>query len=437
MRLIQWHLSYYWPLEFNAHSLSPMNKLLESWINHFPPLVPYQTVIVATIKTSLVLLLAIISYQITKRVIVGLIKKLILKSRSNLDDILLKRKVFERLSLLVPIIVVFKLIPISLASYPTLVAILTSGILIYAVFVATLAIDSTISALLEIYHTFPISKRMPVQSFAQVARLLLYFVAIILVVSLIVGESPLKLFAGLGAMTAVLMLVFKDSILGFVAGLQLSYNRMVNLGDWVDIPQHKASGDILEIGLTTVKVQNFDNTITTVPTQALINESFKNWRGMQESEGRRIKRSIYIDVNSIGFCNQERLERYSKINFIKGYIDSKQKELDAYNEKQNVNESLVNGRRITNIGTFRAYVLAYLKNHPKINQQLTLLVRQLATSDSGVPIEIYAFSSDKNWVNYESIQADIFDHLFAVAKEFDLKLFQKPTGGDFATLNRE
>jgi len=411
-----------------------MKNMLIDWIQTFPYLVPYQALILAIVNTSLIIVLAVIAYLITKRLVVSLIKKLIRKSQSKVDDILLKRKVFDRLSMLVPIFVIYKLIPSAVLEYPSLASVVLAAVSIYAVLIVTLAIDSILSALLDIYHTFEISKRIPIQSFAQVARLVLYFVCVIVIVSIIVGESPLKLFAGLGAMTAVLMLVFKDSILGFVAGLQLSYNRMVNLGDWVDIPQHKASGDILEIGLTTVKVQNFDNTITTVPTQALINESFKNWRGMQESDGRRIKRSIYIDVNSVSFCNEERMLRYSKIDFIKEYIDEKQKELDAYNEKLNVNESLVNGRRITNIGTFRAYIVAYLKNHPQINQNLTLLVRQLATSDSGVPIEIYAFSADKNWSNYETIQADIFDHLFAVAKEFDLKLFQKPSGGDFAKL---
>ena len=411
-----------------------MKSMLIEWIQTFPYLVPYQALILASVNTTLIIVLAVIAYLITKRLVVSLIKALIIKSQSKVDDILLKRKVFDRLSMLVPIFVVYKLIPSALSAYPSIATVVLAIISIYAVIIITLAVDSILNALLDIYHTFEISKRVPIQSFAQVARLLLYFVCIIFIVSIIVGESPLKLFAGLGAMTAVLMLVFKDSILGFVAGLQLSYNRMVNLGDWVDIPQHNASGDILEIGLTTVKVRNFDNTITTVPTQALINESFKNWRGMQESDGRRIKRSIYIDVNSVSFCNEERMTRYSKINFIKEYIDEKQKELDVYNEKLNVKESLVNGRRITNIGTFRAYIVAYLKNHPKINQRLTLLVRQLATSDSGVPIEIYAFSADKNWTNYETIQADIFDHLFAVAKEFDLKLFQKPSGGDFVKL---
>ena len=221
------------------------------------------------------------------------------------------------------------------------------------------------------------------------AKLITYFVAVITIISLVIGESPIKLFAGLGAMTAVLMLIFKDPILGFVAGIQLSYNKMVGIGDWVEIPQHNADGDILEIGLTTVKVQNFDKTITTVPTQSLINESFKNWRGMQESTGRRIKRSIFIDINSIGFCDEERLERYSKIDYISEYIDSKQSEINDYNTKfANAKKSLVNGRRITNVGTFRAYVLAYLQNHPYINKDLTLLVRQLAPTEMGLPLEL-------------------------------------------------
>ena len=206
---------------------------------------------------------------------------------------------------------------------------------------------------------------------------------------------------------------------------------MVSIGDWVDIPQHNASGDILEIGLTTVKVKNFDNTITTVPTQSLINDSFKNWRGMQESNGRRIKRAIHIDINSIKFCDQDDINRYSKIDHIKEYLAEKQSELDSYNKDSgNHHESLANGRRLTNIGTFRAYILAYLKHHPLINQNLTILARQLSPSDGGLPIEIYAFSSDKNWANYEDLQADIFDHLFAVVTEFDLRVFQKPSGVD-------
>ena len=300
-----------------------------------------------------------------------------------------------------------------------------------------MVVDSVIDSLMDMYRSFSISRQIPIQSFIQVAKLVTYFIAIITIVSLMIGESPLKLFAGLGALTAVLMLIFKDPILGLVAGIQLSFNNMVGIGDWVEIPQHNADGDIMEIGLTTVKVRNFDNTITTVPTQSLINESFKNWRGMQDSGGRRIKRSIFLDVNSISFCNQEQLARYSKVDYIKEYLESKRIELEQYNaDHANAQESLVNGRRITNIGTFRAYIVAYLENHPQINKKLTVLVRQLAPSEAGLPIEIYAFSSEKICIKYEAIQADIFDHLFAVANEFDLRVFQKPSGSDFAQITK-
>jgi miniconductance mechanosensitive channel len=292
-----------------------------------------------------------------------------------------------------------------------------------------MVVTATLDALSEIYHSFPIWQQVPIQSFIEVAKLVVYFFTFILIASLLLGESPFKLIAGMGAMTAVLMLVFKDSILGFVAGLQLSLNKVVSLGDWVEIPQHNADGDILEIGLTTVKVRNFDNTVTTVPTQSLINESFKNWRGMQESSGRRIKRSIHIDVNFVQFCDAESLARYSKVDYIKEYISAKKQEVDKYNQ-QNVSDvqSMVN--------TFRAYIIAYLEHHPNINQQLTLLVRQLAPTDVGIPIEIYTFSSEKDWSKYEAIQADIFDHLFAVAREFDLRIYQRPSGTDIQDIGK-
>jgi len=412
-----------------------MNELITQWVNKIPNIAGYEGLISTVVSGVLVLLLAAVAFAIAKRIFVRLLHTLFTKTTSDLDDILVRRKVFNRLAYLAPSWVVYNLMPQVLQAYPVVASFVSTAIAIYVVIVVAMVVDSVIDSLMEIYRSFSISRQIPIQSFGQVAKLITYFIAIITVVSLVIGESPLKLFAGLGAMTAVLMLIFKDPILGFVAGIQLSYNKMVGLGDWVEIPQHNADGDILEIGLTTVKVRNFDNTITTVPTQSLINESFKNWRGMQESGGRRIKRSIFIDVNSIGFCDEERIARYSKVDYIKEYVESKRVELDRYNsEHANALESLVNGRRITNVGTFRAYILAYLQNHPQINQNLTVLVRQLAPSDAGLPIEIYAFSSEKNWIKYEAIQADIFDHLFAVAKEFDLRVFQKPTGADFSQL---
>ena len=409
-----------------------MKEYIDQWVARIPGINGYENLLSSAITGLLIVILAGVVYVVAKRIIVHLIHKFVTRTESQLDDVLIKHRVFDRLAVLAPGWVVYKLLPLVLSEYPAIAGIVTTIIAIYLVLVVTLIADAIIDSVLEIYHSFPISRQVPIQNFGQVAKLLIYFIALIIITSLIIGESPLKLFAGLGAMTAVLMLIFKDPILGFVAGLQLSYNKMVGLGDWVEIPQHKADGDILEIGLTTVKVRNFDNTITTVPTQSLINESFKNWRGMQESSGRRIKRAIYIDVNSISFCDEERLQRYSKIDYIKSYIDGKIAELEEYNSSNVGNpESVVNGRRITNIGTFRAYVLAYLRNHPQINQQSTVLVRQLAPTEAGLPLEIYAFSAEKNWVKYEAVQSDIFDHLLAVAREFDLRVFQKPSGSDF------
>ncbi len=411
-----------------------MKQFIQQWVGKIPNISGFEQPVSAAVMSALVLLLALVAFFAAKRIFVHLIHKLFTKTESDLDDIFVRRKVFSRFAYLAPSWVIYKLMPMALEGYPVLAKFTAIGVSIYCVIVLVLVVDSVIDSLVDLYRSFSISRQIPIQSFAQVTKLVVYFIALVTIVSFVIGESPLKLFAGLGAMTAVLMLVFKDPILGFVAGIQLSYNNMVGIGDWVEIPQHNADGDIMEIGLTTVKVRNFDNTITTVPTQSLINESFKNWRGMQESQGRRIKRSIFIDVNSISFCDEARITKYSKINYIKDYVAQKQQELDEHNAKHhsNTKESLVNGRRITNVGTFRAYILAYLRNHPQINPDLTLLVRQLAPTAAGLPLEVYAFSAEKNWAKYEAIQADIFDHLFAVANEFDLKVFQNPSSVDFA-----
>jgi miniconductance mechanosensitive channel len=404
-------------------------------VSKIPGIEGYEVVTTSIIEVAAIGLIAIVSFFMVKYGLIRVIDSLISKSKSELDDILIKHSVFSRVAHLVPAYLIYTLAPKALSSYPWLGNLILNTASIVMVIIVVLIFDAFINSLLEIYHSFTISRQVPIKSFAQVAKLITYFIALIVIASLIIGESPLNLFAGLGAMTAVLMLVFKDPILGFVAGLQLSSNRMVAIGDWVDIPQHDASGDVMEIALTTVKVRNFDNTITTVPTQSLINDSFKNWRGMQESPGRRIKRSIFVDVNSIQFCDDEALARYSKIDCIKEYLQTKKNQVLAHNQKTSSHtDSRVNGRRLTNIGTFRAYVVAYLKHHPSINQDLTIMARQLAPTESGLPIEIYAFSSDKNWVNYEGIQADIFDHLFAVISDFDLRVFQKPSGVDLKNL---
>ncbi|MHC5146084.1 MAG: mechanosensitive ion channel family protein, partial [Planctomycetota bacterium] len=279
------------------------------------------------------------------------------------------------------------------------------------------------------------ARRVPIRGFMQVVKIIAFIAGGIIILGMIVKRDPTNILAGFGAMTAVLMLIFKDAILGFVAGIQISANNMVHLGDWIEMPKYGADGDVTDISLTTVKVQNWDKTISTIPAYALISDSFKNWRGMSESAGRRIKRSINIDMNTVKFCNPMMLDKFRRIEHIAEYIDAKQAEIDDYNTEANIdNTELVNGRRMTNVGTFRAYVIAYLKNHPKINRNMTFLVRQLKPTECGLPIEIYVFSSDKVWANYEAIQADIFDHILAVIPEFGLRVFQNPTGSDFSRL---
>jgi miniconductance mechanosensitive channel len=236
-------------------------------------------------------------------------------------------------------------------------------------------------------------------------------------------------------MAAVLILVFKDTILGFVASIQLSANNMVNVGDWISMPKYNADGDVIDIGLNTVKVQNWDKTIATIPTYALVSESFNNWKGMEESGGRRIKRSINIDMKSVGFLDQDQIEKFRKYYLLADYITAKEKEIAEYNSSLEVDDSVVtNGRRMTNLGTFRAYLENYLHNHPKVNQDMTLLVRHLQPTDKGMPLEIYLFSKDQVWANYEAIQADIFDHILAIMPQFGLRVFQSPTGDDFQKL---
>ena len=300
------------------------------------------------------------------------------------------------------------------------------------IIVALLVIDAVISGANDIYRNYDTSKHIPLKGFFQVIKVIIYCVGGIVVLAIVLNKTPLYLLSGLGALTAVLLIVFKDPILGFVGGIQLSANKMVAIGDWIEMPSHGADGNVVDVALTTVKVRNFDKTITTIPTYDLISRSFKNWRGMKESGGRRIKRSIRVDLNTIKFCDEKMLARYSKIQFIREYIERKKEEVAEHNKTHEVDDgNLVNGRRLTNIGTFRAYVIAYLRNHPKIDPQKTFLVRQLAPDENGLPIQIYVFANDTVWANYERIQADIFDHILAVVPEFDLRIFQEPTGVDF------
>ena len=387
---------------------------------------PVATALAHAIGLLALLLVAWIVYLISKREILHLAETLFQKTETHWDDQLIKHRVLFWLSHLAPGIVIYTLAPLALEGADRIISILQGGARIYMVVVSLFAVDAFFNACLAIYKTFAISRQVPLKSFVQVAKIILYLIAIIIIFASLLGRSPFYLLSGMGVLASVLMLVFKDPILGFVGGIQLSTNRMLARGDWIEMPSHNADGDVIEIALTTVKVQNWDKTITTIPTYDLLTNSFKNWRGMSESGGRRIKRPLYVDMNTIQLCTPEMIERFSRIQYISEYIRNKQAELDSWNRERHVDDSVpVNGRRLTNVGTFRAYIRAYLRNHPKIHQEMTMLVRHLDPTAQGLPIEIYCFSNDQAWSNYEDIQADIFDHLLAVAPQFDLRVFQE------------
>ena len=379
------------------------------------------------VGTAVVAALAVVADFVAKKVVLRAVVTLAGRTQTGWDDVVIERRVFHRFAHIAPALVIYLFAPSVLTEAPWATPLIRAGCLLYMIVVVVLVLDGLLNATVDIVRTSRFARGLPLTSFAQVAKLVLYGVATIVALSVVIGESPALLFSGLGAMTAVLMLIFKDPILGFMAGIQLSANEMVTRGDWIEMSKYGADGDVLEVALTTVKVQNFDKTITTIPTYALITESFKNWRGMSESGGRRIKRAINIDMSSIRFCDDVMLERLSRIHYMAGYLEEKRQEIDGWNDRhEGEPATALHPRRLTNIGTFRAYVMAYLRHHPKIHQQMTFLIRQLAPTETGLPIEVYVFSTDQNWVNYEGIQSDIFDHLLAVLEQFDLRVYQIP-----------
>ena len=415
-----------------------MLDLLQNWLLKHELSAELAFYVARVIAALVVLVLSAIANFIAKHYIVTAINYVIAKSKASWDDAVVRQKALNRLAHLAPAVVIFVLTPIALDGLDATIDVIRSALQIYMIVILMLVLDSLLNTVEEIYKSYRASKQIPIKGFIQVLKIALYFVTAIFVISILLNKTPLYLLSGVGALTAVMMLIFKDAILGFVAGIQLAANKMVSVGDWIEMPNYGADGDVLEVALTTVKVQNWDKTITTIPTYALISESFKNWQGMTTSGGRRIKRAVNIDMSSIRFCDVEMLERYGKIQYVSEYIQTKIEELEKFNQSQNVdNSSLANGRRMTNIGTFRAYVVAYLRHHPMINQDMTFLVRQLQPTQYGLPIEVYVFSKDKVWANYEGIQSDIFDHILAVLPEFDLRVYQNPTGADFRMLNPE
>jgi miniconductance mechanosensitive channel len=377
------------------------------------------------------LVLAWLGNFVAKRVILRVVSAVVERSRFEWDDALLKAGVFTRLSHLAPAMVLNAFGPDVLGETPEVLAGVKAAVSIYLILIWLGVLFALLNGVLAIAEEKGHAARMPVKGIAQAAKLVAALLGLILVLSTVLDKSPVYLLSCLGALTAVLLLVFRDAILGFVAGIMISANQMVRIGDWIEMPKTGADGNVIDISLTTVKVQNFDKTITAIPAYSLISDSFKNWRGMKEAGGRRIKRAINIDLRSVGFADEAMLARWHRIDLLKDYLDEKQQEVDEENQESGTDLSILgNGRRLTNIGTFRAYCVAYLRAHPRIRQDLTFLVRQLSPTEHGLPLEIYVFANDTIWANYEGIQADIFDHLLSVVGEFDLRVFQQPSGAD-------
>ena len=407
--------------------LSPLRELLvESGLEAV-----YVDWLMLGVELLLVAILAAAADFVVKRIVVSRVTALARRSESHWDDRVLEHGVIQRLAHVAPAIVIYLSTDLVLADYAAAASLARRAALVYMIAVTTAAAFSGLNAAVDIARESPTSRSLPLRGIAQVVKMALFAVAAVSTVSIILNESPLLLLSGLGAMSAVAMFVFKDAILGFIAGVQLATNRMVARGDWIEMPSHGVDGDVIEVGLTTVKVQNFDKTIVTIPTYALVSESFKNWRGMSESGGRRIKRAINIDIGSVRFCDDEMLDRFARIRHIADYVASMREEAAQANREQGVDAAdIANGIRLTNAGVYRAYVVAWLRQHPMVHQDMTFLVRHLDPTEHGLPIEIYVFCREQGWAAYEAIQADIIDHLFAMAPQFDLRVFQSPSGPD-------
>lgn len=387
----------------------------------------------------IIILITILIDYICRYIFLGMFKRLAKRTRNQWDDLIVERKIINKLMHMIPAILVYVMLPIAFPpeETPKILVILQVICKIYIIAVTLRFINASLSVVHEIYNRREAFKNKPIKGFIQLMQVGVFFIGFILIISILIGKSPTTLFAGLGASAAILMLVFKDTILGFVAGIQLSANDMLRPGDWITMEKYGANGTVIEVTLNAVKVKNFDNTITTIPPYALVSDAFQNWRGMSESPGRRIKRSINIDMNSVRFCTPEMLNKFRKISLLTEYIEKTENELKAYNKQHNIDASIrVNGRRQTNIGVFRAYLVNYLQSLPDVSKELTCMVRQLQSTETGIPIELYFFSTIKDWVPYEDIQSDVFDHVLAVIPEFGLSVFQNVSGSDLRSLKK-
>jgi len=392
------------------------------------------------IAIALLVILSIgwIANLVVKKFIVEILRSVAKRTKTKLGEYLLQESFFLRLSHLAPAFVISTLSEFVFHNYPVFNGFIAVLVNLYLVVIILWVIDAIIDTLYKLYEESRLSTKLPLKGICQAVKIVVNVTGIIFILSILLDKSPLYFFSGLGALTAVLLLVFKDVILGLVAGIQLTANNMVRKGDWVEMPKYGADGDVIDVALTTIKIQNWDKTITTIPAHALVSDAFKNWRGMSESGGRRIKRSIHLDLSSVCFLKESEVLELEKIELLKDYLSGKRSDIGEEGldlEEHGLAAPLLNGRNLTNSGTFRAYCIEYLRAHPSIHQKgMTFLIRQLAPTEKGLPIEIYVFVNDVRWIEYEAVQSDIFDHLLAALPVFKLRAFQLPSDASFAPL---
>ena len=373
----------------------------------------------------LIVIVGILLMYLARFIIKKTVYKFILKSETKYDDQVINNKVLMRLCLLIPSVVAMRFLGSCLFDFPNVRHFFLGICIVYDIIVITMVLFSVVNTSNDIYNMNQTSKMKPLTGVVQSIKIILIIFCVLLIISFLMGKKVSTVIIGLGTLSAVLILIFQNAILGFVGSIQLTVNDMLRIGDWIVMGQ--ADGTVTEINLTTVKVQNFDNTITTIPTSSMVTNQFTNWRGMAESDGRRIKRSITIDTKSVKFCTPEMIERFKQIERIKNYLEVKEDDIAEYNKANRIDTShIINGRQQTNLGVFRAYVTAYIRTNSNINQNMTRMVRQLQPTEFGIPLEVYAFSKEKDWTKYEEIQSDIFDHIIAAAPLFDLKIYQRP-----------
>ena len=387
-----------------------------------------------TLLVVLMVILFLTDYVVRKLIRVTFIN-LARKTKTHFDDLLITNKVPRNIAHIIPFLIALEFVPHVLYQFEWLENIVEKGLKVFAIILTLWIVRSLLNTLEDYFKTLPRLKDKPIDSYIQVFMIFAWLAGFMSALAIITEIPFLKFLTGLGAISAVIILIFKDTILGFVASIQVSINDMVRIGDWITFEKYGADGDVIEINLATVKVQNFDKTITTIPTYALISDSFKNWRGMVNSEGRRIKRALIIELNSIHYLSIDEANKLKDVQLISDYLNTRQKDIDTYNENHNIDKSLLlNGRNLTNIGVFRKYVESYIEKHSAVNKDMIIMTRQLEPTAQGLPLEIYCFSSDKRWQNYEYIMADIFDHLIAAVPYFNLRLYELPSSSSFKTL---